>query len=199
MDIKTKRLFSIMLYFGLAVGALVLSRNEAHFYWEAWTAFFFFAALLIAQNVLILMGKMRMWSNALCFALGMVLALCVQYYDRTGFTGFTVMTVAIIGMLSLRPIVIYPVAAAAFAASAFLYYLSHGIAWPEFWPSVGTMFLHRLILLFAVGITRYSITVSAKNRKLAESLGQKTAELEEALEKLQQYTEELKETTAVKA
>lgn len=194
MDAKTKRLFSIMLYFGLAAGAIVLRFNAAHVYREAWTAYFFFAALLIAQNVLIIMGKMCMWSNAVCFALGMVLALCVQYFDRTGFTGFTVMTVTIIGMLSLKPLVIYPIASAALAASAFLYCLSNGVTAQDFWPSIGTVFLHRLILLFAVAITRYSITVNVKNRELVESLGQKTGELEDALERLRLHAEEVKES-----
>ena len=192
MDAKTRRLFSIMLYIGLAAGALVLRRNEAHVYRAAWNIFFIFAALLIAQNILTRKDKMRMWSNAVSLPLAMALALWLQYYDHTAFTGFSVMTVTIIGMLSIKPVVSYPLAAASLAASAVLYSLTHGITGQGFWSSVGTMFWHRLILLFAISITRYSMTVSAKNRTLAESLRQKTEELEA-------YAEELKETADLRA
>jgi signal transduction histidine kinase len=56
-----------------------------------------------------------------------------------------------------------------------------------------------MLLLFTVAITRYSISVNAKNRELAASLGQKTGELEDALAKLKVYTEELKETADLRA
>jgi signal transduction histidine kinase len=61
------------------------------------------------------------------------------------------------------------------------------------------MFLPRLILIFAVAVSRYSVSISSKNRELAESLGQKAGELENALIKLQDYTEELKETADLRA
>ena len=90
-------------------------------------------------------------------------------------------------MLSLKPAAVCPAAAASLAASTVLYCLTHGVAAQQFWSAVGTMFLHRVMLLLAVAISRYSITVSARNRELAESLRQKTGEFEDALESLRLY------------
>jgi len=199
MDAKIKILFTFMLYCGLALGVLVLCFNTASQYAQAWIAYSFFAVMVIAHNVLFWMDRVNDRSNGLCVAAALVLALFVQYFDHTGFTGFSVMFVVIIALLVFRLSVGVSISVVSIAASIALYSLANAVPLHGIWPNVGAMFLHRLILTFAVAITRYSISVNAKNRELAVSLGQKTGELEDALMRLQDYTEELKETADLRA
>lgn len=199
MDTKAKFYYSILLYCCLAVGVAILCFNPAPGRMIALALFFVFAAASLYHN----WQNYRMggaWRRGRLFIfIEFGLALSIQAFDQTIFSGFEVMIVITKTLVTegLRFCVAFTVAG--IAASIAMEYALFDSSVQNFGQSIGTVLLPRIFMIVALTIARYNSVISAKNRQLTDLLQQKTGELEISLSKLKAYADDLKETADLRA
>jgi len=198
MEDKVKVYYSILLNICLVAGAVILGFNTVSNRLTAMTLFAVFAALTLYHNWQNrkAAGLWR-WGRPFIF-IEFALALWLQVFDRTIFSGFAVMTVIAKTLLTERLPFCIAFTIASLAASITVQYLSLDSPIKAL-PLIGTILLPRLFMIIALAVARYNSVISGKNRHLTDLLQQKTSELEISLSKLKAYADDLKETADLRA
>lgn len=199
VDAKARTYFFILIYLCLIVGAAILCFNTAPERMIALALYAPFALLTLYHNRQHnrTAGAWR-WGR-LFVVIEFGLALCVQYFDHTPFSGFGV--VIVIAMASRAGNLRFGIAFAgvSLATSTAMQYLQFHHSMQSFWQSIGTIILPRVFMTVSFLIARYNSVISAENRQLTDLLQQKTNELEVSLSKLRAYADDLKETADLRA
>ena len=199
MDARVKNSFSWMLYFSMAVGAVVLYFNTAPHRTVALALYAVFLLLSFVQNrnYRKMTGSWR-WAR-LFTILRASLGLIIQCFDRSSLSGFAVMIVVVTVLLSETVPFCTAFTVVAMAATTVIHYL---LIYPSLgYPAqpLGAILLPRIFMVSTLIIARYNIMISEKNRQLSELLRQKTDELEISLRQLKDYADDLKETADLRA
>lgn len=199
MDVKANIYFSVLVYICLTIGAAILCFNTPPERTIALVLFVPFALLMLFHNRQHdrTAGAWR-WGHFFVIV-ELALALCIQYFDHTPFSGFGVMIVLTMASRTGRLRFSVAFAIAGLAASIAMQYLPFDDSAQSFRQPIGTMLLPRLFMIVTLLVARYNGVISAKNRQLTDLLQQKTGELEASLSKLKAYADDLKETADLRA
>lgn len=197
MDAKTQRFFTYLLYFCLLVGVVILCFNSS----DRLNVLLIYAAFstLIIYHHLIYFQDPRTKGKYI-LSVTLVLALCIQYFDHTFFTGFYIVILIAYTLFAYEAGFSVPLTViAVLAHGLMLLYKSSVIPSIDLMLQFSTFLIPRVLIIALIVIARHNITINMKNELLAEALQEKNDALEDALDQLSAYADELQKTAELRA
>lgn len=198
MDDSTHRFFTWVLYIALIAGAVLLWFNEQKF--PALALYAVFAAVALWFHRRYYTPEYKDPRGKFFLAAELLLALCIQYFDSTGFVElylFIVIGDAFLAYGISFSLVFTAVSLSCYTAMLYMKIAPIGIA--DFWAEIDATLLACAVYVAVLINARHNIAAGKKNRLLAEDLRKKTEELEGANAELKAYALELEKTADLRA
>lgn len=200
MDTNIRRVFTYLYYCSIISGAIFLYFDKNTDRLIALPLYAILTTIMVYHHLHYSKPEGVLPGGKYLMTAELLLALCIQYFDHSVFSGISLIIIISYAILSYEGRFSVPYTLiAALAYIALLYYKSSTPLLLDFLAENRSILIPRAIIIIIFINSRNIIKVNLKNKELALSLQKKTCELESALDKMTAYLEELKETADLRA